>query len=227
MGYGSMAINWRISKDGSAELHRHVLVEAYSRLQSLDTFLVVPEATSDHLTTVIPVKVSEDMAEALSERKVRLGPIAKDAGRLTAIIDISPALETGDAVPYIMEEKLPAGLYKIHEEDLARRTTPYEYVGWTISRPTRRISVTVCFPPNLQPEEPDLEVRIQGAAPGTVTQRHHEEEENGLRQSYPKAGWTTDGRYELMLEVSYPVLGLIYFLRWKKLKEVGKTVTID
>ncbi len=204
IGYGLLDVSWTIKDDGSAIVRRKITVEAYSPKDSLDTFLLVPEALTDGCN--------------ISIRK-----ISGDIGRLSVELGITPPLGSGQSVTYEMMELLPASLYAITEDDLAKRTSDMEYCGWSVNRPTRKLSLRVHFPKDRIPEENwGLEVRYASAAPGLPAPKTLQTEEAARlgQLNQPKLGGSGKGHYTLRLDVEYPMVGLIYVLKWRKMKMI-------
>jgi hypothetical protein len=144
--------------------------------------------------------------------------ISKRFQMLYGVMSISPQLSAGDTFKYEMIETLPEGLYAIDlsEEELQERETSYEYFGWSINRPTRELSLSVYFPEQIKPKVYGVEVRLAAAVPG-MPQRFVHHEERGRLEKLSLDG-PEAGRYFLRQRVMYPMIGLIYLLRWEPLE---------
>lgn len=216
VGYRRLEVECTIRPDGSARVQRRVEVEAFSEIRQLDTFLLIPELPpSGEEWNIDPVQVRSLSPEYNVSRRT-----FGQQGRLSALIMIAPQLGAGEQFTYELTEQLPAGLYAIDlaEEKLAKRQ-PYDYFGWSINRPTRKLSLKVYFPEEIKPVY-DSEVRYASAAPGIPSESFHLEERK--RFAKPNLIGPQGGRYVLTLEVDYPMIGLIYILRWQPLKTTPK-----
>ncbi len=214
IGYDDLAIECLMHLDGSATVTRTVSVEAFSQIEKLDTYLVIPEEPPEGQSWDI------DLLEVRSlsvDMKVSLSEVLPAQGRLSALLELGPPLIKGQQVQYEMREELPPSLYAIGltDEEKAKRKTPYDYFGWTISRPTRRLRLRVFFPERLRPEGHGLEVRYASAAPGIPSETYQLEEQGRLGR--PSLDGPQAARFCLKLEVEYPMTGLVYILRWEPL----------
>ena len=213
MGYDRLEVDCTIGPDGSALVQRKVTLEAYSETGELDAFLLIPESQppGEEAREITPVGI-----KSLSPGwDVSLAEISKALGSLYTVIKVSPPLSEGQSITYQMTEMLPSNLYAIGltEEELAARETPYDYFGWNINRPTRKLSLRVWFPEGVKPDVYSGEVRYASAAPGFPSERLQHEEQKRLKR--PSLAGPEGNRYVLKLDVDYPMIGLIYVLRWR------------
>jgi hypothetical protein len=134
---------------------------------------------------------------------------------------ISPPLIEGQQVRYELVEHLPEGLYGVNLTRAQQRVrkTDYDYFGWTINRPTRKLRLRTYFPERLEPTDYGVEVRYASAAPGIPSVAYQLEEQGRLER--PSLDGPDGGRYSLKLDVSYPMIGLVYILRWLPLESKG------
>jgi hypothetical protein len=219
IGYQRLQVDCTIRPDGSAEVRRVVKVEAYSEFDRLDTFLLIPESPPDGETRDIDLL---QVASRSPDYNVSARGLLRQGGRLYAEIKISPQLSEGAVVEYEMVEHLPPGLYAIDltPEQLSRRETDFEYFGWNINRPTRRLTLRAYFPERTKPTVYGLEVRYAPAAPGLFKRTTQREEQ--ARLARPTLEGPVGGRYVLKLDVEYPMIGLIYILRWEPLETTSR-----
>lgn len=212
IGYLSLDVQWNIKEDGSALLQRTIDTKAYSTVERLDTYLLVPEGD--------PVgnerHISHDIIESLDpdpDRNITLIDIKRELNKLSALIAISPPLNPGDTTKFRMKERLSTGLYAVNlsPSEVSQREKPYDYSGWTINRPTKKLSLQVFFPEGMKPKVYGAEVRYASASGFPSEQLQYEEQKrlNKARLLGPEGG-----RYVLTLDVDYPMIGLIYILRW-------------
>lgn len=219
IGYGSLDVEYAISSDGSATVKRKIEIEAYSDIDQLDTFMSLPETDStgtprqaEHMT----------ISSGSSKYDVRAKTRISKQGTLATVIEISPPLPAGETCPYELIEHLQAGLYVVSVEPPGTRKIPYDYCGWTITRPTRRLVLQVKFPISIDvtPFDPACEVRYATATPGLPTDHRHEKEQRRVPEPLIQG---RRGEYDvLQLAVDYPIVGLVYVLRWQPLIGSGK-----
>ncbi|MCP4362133.1 MAG: hypothetical protein GY796_29345 [Chloroflexi bacterium] len=113
-----------------------------------------------------------------------------------------------------MKELLPSGLYAIDlsSDQLSMRTNPYDYAGWNISRPSKKLRLNAHFPEYYKPEIFNAQVRYVAASVFPSERIQHGEQKN----ISPKMILSPNGRHYIFnLEVDYPMTGLIYILRWQ------------
>ncbi|MGD8626024.1 MAG: hypothetical protein PVJ34_15915 [Anaerolineae bacterium] len=214
IGYGFLEVECTIRRDGSATVKRKVKAEAYTEVGELDTCLLIPEPAPEDRTWDI------DFVRVKTKTIGRTVSLNKDKtvsrnGVLTAYITISPPLAAGDSVTYEMTEELPAGLYAFDftKEELAKRHSEYDYFGWNIIRPVRKLSLRVFFPDGFKPNVYGHEVRYASAASGFPSVTTHHEEQQKLER--PTLEGPEGNRYILQQDVPCPMVRLVYILRWR------------
>ncbi len=208
MGYDTLRLRLTIREDGSAEVYRYVDVEAYSQIDSLDTYLLKNDEDEDDKGSS---KIELKGAKSLSlDRVIRIEDKRDAMSRLSSMMIISPQLSYGDRLTYEMREEAPPGLFAVDRETLQKREDPHDYFGWNINRPTRRLILEVYFPKDCIWDKYESEVRYAdvGGYPSPNLQlaekRRLQEPKVAFANQYPV----------LRLEVEYPMTGLIYILRW-------------
>jgi len=211
-GYSKFEVQCFISEDGSAIVLREVKIEAFSILEGIDTFYNIPEEDPDGESRYIePIKIEAKD----EEHQVILTDVKKEPGRMLATINFAPFLRNREKLQYTITERLPVGLYAIDlsQEELDKRETPYDYYGWHVNRPTKKLIIRVYFPRDFQPSIFGEEVRYAASA-GVTSQREQHEERKRLKGVVR----TKEGdRYVLNFEINYPLSGLVYILRWSPL----------
>jgi len=216
IGYAQLRVELTIAPDGSGMVRRTVDVDAYSEIGRLDTFLVIPE-------TPPPGQTWEP--ELLAIRSLTPGWNAgmersrAEGGMQSVVLTIAPKLAPGDHVTYVVDQRLPAGLYAVDltADQMSRRKQTFDYFGWAINRPTRSFSLLVYFPVGYKPESYDFSVWYASSAPGIPSELTQYEEQKSLKR--PSLLGPEGGRYCLALEVDTPMLGLIYDLRWEPISK--------
>lgn len=212
IGYESIKVIWRIEENGSASLKRVITINAFSRIEELDTYLLIPEnAPEDEVKRQIKIAQPKSLTPG---RDVLLKLTEQDNRRSSALITISPPLNHGEKMAYEMTEQLSGNLYAINltEEQISNRETPYDYCGWNINRPTKRATLCVEFPKEFRPHIYSSEVRYASSSGLASTQRQYDEEKRFTPQL--KSNPYGD-RFTLELDIEYPMIGLIYILRWE------------
>ena len=218
-GYNLIDVECNIEKNGSAIVKRTVEVCAHSQLSDLDTFLLIPRVSS---VSNEAWTVGFSSIKSLTDgRIITLGEVEEEFGRSSVMFNIAPPLFDGACVTYKMVEDLPINFYAVGytQEALENRQTKDDFFGWTINRPTQKLSLRVSFPTGDEPQLYNGEVRYASAS-GFSAKRFQYEEQKRLRPVLES--WDGD-RHVLKLEVDYPMTGLVYILRWtpepaKKLK---------
>lgn len=212
IGYNAQHIQWDIQLDGSAVVERSIDIEAYADIDSLDTYLAIPERSPDGAAR----RVGFESIESLSpDRSIEVKDqiVEEHLRRLSAKIVFSPRLSEGERTIYKMRENLtPTYAINVPQHVLEKREAPYDYSGWNINRPTRRLSMQVIFPENIRPAVYNAEVRYASTS-GFPSERLHYEEHKRLRK--PTLKQLSNRQYALQMEVNYPMIGLIYVLRWQ------------
>ena len=207
IGYDSVRVECVIERDGSARVKRQVEVEAYSDIEELDTYLLSPE--HDELR-----KIGVEDVNSLTEgHRLKLLNVTKERSTSSAIMKITPQLDSGDQLIYEMKEIAVANTFSIglNSAEKEARKNPKDYFGWTINRPTRKLAIHVYFPDDAKPKVFDVEVRFATAS-GMPATRYQREERKRLKK--PKMMGPEGGQFHLRLEVDYPMTGLIYILSW-------------
>lgn len=211
IGYSSIDVQWTVNMDGSAKVQRMIDVEAYSEISNLDTFLLVPEQSVAENGDLIGFESISSITPGVT---ISMLQEEEKSGRQSTLIAISPPMNIGDSMTYKMIENLPEDLYAINitADELRTRTTPYDYAGWTINRPTKHITLRVFFPEGVKPPSIySAEVRYSTASGFPSTRIQHEEQ----KKMKPEIIGLEGNRYILRLVVPYPMVGLIYILRWQ------------
>ena len=217
-GYDSMHVECIIQENGSAIVQRTVTVHAYSELRELDTFLLIPEAPPPGQNREIEFVTIKSLTDGVD---VNLSDLEERYGRLSAVTVIAPPLGEGDELSFQTIEQLPRKLYAIGltQQELGARQTLEEYFGWTVNRPTRKLTIDVFFPENVKrPKGYGALVRYDSPAGIPLKRIQHEEQK---RIHKPSLTEQAGGRHLLQLEMEYPMIGLIYVLHWRPLELIG------
>lgn len=210
MGNRSIEVQWAIRDDGSASLVRMIDLEAYSQVTTLETYLAIPEKSTSGSIRDIGL---EDIESEPPFREVKATKVEQHSNRLSVSLSIDPPLRKGDLLKYKMQENLAKKLYSIEltAEQQKLREKQYDYSGWNINLPTKKIVLKVFIPTKAKPKEFWAEVRYASTA-GFPANRIQLEETERL----PKPSFSFEGElFVLKLEVDYPMLGLIYLLAWE------------
>lgn len=210
VGYNLIDVECNIEKNGSAIVKRTVEVRSHSQLSDLDTFLLIPrDSSSSNESWTVGFSSIKSLTDG---RIVTPGEVEEEFGRLSVTFNIAPPLFDEDSVTYEMVEELPKNFYAIGytQEALENRQTRDDFFGWTINRPTKKLSLRISYPTGDEPQLYNGEVRFASAS-GFSAKRFQYEEQKRLRPVLES--WDGD-RHVLKLEVDYPMTGLVYILRW-------------
>lgn len=208
IGYESLSVTCIICNDGSAKVLRRIKVNAHAEIAHLDTYLLIDgNVNNENRSKVRSIN---------DEREIMLVNTKKEAGQLSGELLINPALQKGDSLIFAMEENLSSRLFAIGmtEDELSTRNSPYDYFNWNINRPTKQLILEVHFPNFAKPYVFGGEVRYASAS-GFPSVRLHDIELKHL--SPPKWVEPHNKKEVLKLEVNYPMVGLIYGIRWQPL----------
>jgi len=222
MGHGELKVSCTIRKDGSASIVRQVTVEAYSQLSRLETSLIIPEPPPSGKKRGFS---SPPRIEPTTDYNVSLVKAVERERKQFAEIAFSPELHEDEIGGFKMTEEISPGVYAIDlsEEDIANRKTPYDYFGWNIDRPTRSLHLWVYFPDGVKPVVYGAEVHYTPVVQDIATTRVQYEEQK--RITGPSLVGPEGGRYTLRLDVDFPMIGLIYIVRWQPVpRKTGETI---
>lgn len=206
MGYDTLRLRLSIREDGSAEVYRYVDVEAYSQIDSLDTYLLKNEEEEGN--SVIQLKEAISLSP---DKVIRIEDKRDDMSRLSSVMIISPQLSYGDRLTYEMLEETTPGLFAVDLETLQEREVPNDFFGWNINRPTRKLILEVHFPKDCIWDKYESEVRYADVG-GHPSPNLQLAEKRRLQEPKVKS---VNQHPVLRLEVEYPMTGLIYILRWQ------------
>lgn len=202
MSYEDLIAHCTIRNDGSAAFRREIDLMAYSTINEIDHYMLLPEAPREgkdllQLIEVKPLVPFRTLIPKVTELS---------SGRMSLAVFISPPVNPGDHIRYQITEQAPPGLYAV--TGLEERKMVYDYFAWDISRPAKRLEMKVVFPEGIRPQEIEHDVWY---AVGQSQARHGEEYkrvEDCLQQRQ-------EGVYHTLIAViPYPVLGLTYVIRW-------------
>jgi hypothetical protein len=210
IGYNVLDIECIINNDGSATIKRTSTILAYSTISTLDTYLLVPEPASSSQERDVGFL---DIKSLSPDREVRVDKRNKDFQKSSFELLFAPSLEHGDECRFQMVEKIPSGTFAINlsMDELSLRKTSYDYFAWNINRPTRHLRMQVFIPESNSPDIYSSEVRYASAS-GVPFDKTQDEEQKRVRN--PLRVIET-GRCKLTLGVDYPMIGLIYMIRWE------------
>lgn len=130
--------------------------------------------------------------------------------RLVIEVRFDPPLEPGDTAVYELSEKYPCGSFATSAEEMREAELEWEFLSWDISRPTKLLEFQVSVPTSLGPSGCTHDVWYGG---GQIHQTHRREWE-ATRDCFKAFEGEADN---LILQINrpYPVLGLLYALKWK------------
>jgi hypothetical protein len=212
LGYERLGVHCTIQPDGSAIIERDVLLEAFSELDTIDTFLMVTEKNSPPREPIEDRSLVSQTAGKTLAREVVLG---KQGASLTRV-RVIPSLRPRERLHFCFRQAAPAGAFAIGltPAQMEARGSREDHFGWTINRPTGALHLTLRFPPSFMPIWHDREVSYAEALFGStglqIPQRTERERLRG-----PFLVETAPQQYELTLDVDYPMVGLVYRIKWQ------------
>lgn len=211
VGYQSLNVECTIKEDGSARVRRKMEVKAYSRINELDNYMLIPETSpSGEARSIHPIEV-----KSLTKRRTATHEVQEEIpGRLSALVSITPPLLEQEMFEYEMTEDLARNLYAIGltQNELMQRESEFDYFGWNINRPTHKFSLKIYFPEHAKPDWYRTIVHYASTS-GFPSNRLQEKEQKRL--PIPKIKGPEGNQYMLNLEIDFPMIGLIYTIRWK------------
>lgn len=214
IGYSSVQVECAINPNGSALVQRTVSVSAFSKIDELETYLSTPESSEEDENGEIGLIGVESLNETYTVVKK---DEASQPGKTIVTIMINPDLTNGDELDYQIKEQLPEDLFAINltNAELEKRELPYDYFGWNINRPTKKLSVRVHFPVMREKRPKFINSEVRYASASGIPSRYHEEEKK--RVTGPNVEFDAIGRCILKLDIDYPMIGLIYIICWEPL----------
>jgi len=210
IGYNLLDVSCDLRYDGSATIKRKVTVEAFSRMNGLETSLLIPE-------TFEPGAWSEqnrvNVASASQPYIVSLGTYKRTGNKQFVQIVFAPELAERKSLVFTLTEDLFPGIFAMglsHKD--TDKLLEKDYFGWNIDRPTHALRLQVLFPKRVKPKVFGTLVQYSVAFSDIQTARYHYEEQKGLND--PVLSESENGRYSLSLDVKHPMVGLTYTLFW-------------
>lgn len=208
-GYQSFKLSCDIAKDGSASILRDIELHASSQVESVDSFLRIPEDDPSGTARII----TEGVARSKDDHILNLRVVKQEKQTIHVEIDIQPPLASGDILPFEMTGwNIPKGVfgYDLTKAELSKKESDSDYIAWHVIRPTRELTLEAILPDNRRPKKMYTRVFYATAAADPSEKRIGIEEDMlpGIRIL------SENGRMVLRLTVNYPLSGLVYALGW-------------
>jgi hypothetical protein len=216
-GYDELRVSCRIESDGSATVEREVTITAHRLLGQLEQSLHVAPATPEE-----PVLDSNriDFLSLTSGTEVNCGKIIRLPNEKGWVVQIKfdPPIPPGHKVTFRVREK-PGRAYEINytPEELKAQNIKYQWLNWRIDRPTLHFHATVRLPSGFQPEGSSHRVLFPPLPEDPDEARRLDEEEDRLKLLTTSFTDSTGEHFDLELDVSVPILGMQYMIRWNPL----------
>lgn len=211
-GHDLAQFSCEIGNKGEAIVKRHIQISATTKISELDTFLMFPNP-KDGEGNLKSVDV-----RCLSPGKDIHAKVSQEttADQLIQYLEFDPPLENGDSIIYEIVEEAEDQVFMMGQDITitanSQDSTLQEFFGWSIYRPTRRLELKVTFPKNEVPIDYDTEVR---RADTTGFGREIIETEPRNQLNTPQMTGPYGDRHTLSWEVDFPMMGLVYMLRWR------------
>jgi len=214
VGYKSMLCECEINNDGTATFKRTVELIAESDIGHLDASLNIPTPKDG--------KWDLDLLQVHSTtpgRVVTVDQEKTESNVQSVQLSFSPTLHPKNEAGYILAEKIREPFYSfVHTRYELKDTRVFDdiagyndYFAWHINRPTKHLRLRVTFPEYWKPSRTDSKVFMAKASGFPAS---NEQREEYRRIKFNLVGPEV-GRYYLELEVSYPMIGLIYIASWE------------
>jgi hypothetical protein len=203
MSYQSYKATCAIDTSGAATFTREMALKAYSEVANVTYYMLLPEypPEDEHILDLM------DLRSVDSDHEVH--PVVEEeqiSGRLRLEATIDPPLRPGKELRLESPERATGPLFVFEKEP--GNSMDWDYFAWDVSRPTRRLEVSVVFPPGRRPLKPIHDVWY---ALGLSMIRHDAEYERVARNLEENREGVVS---ILRLSVEYPILGLTYVIRW-------------
>lgn len=215
LGYENVSVVCAINEHGGAKVKYRIRATAYRDISQLESYLEIPEELpSSNQRDVIETTEAEitRRADYGSERNFFHKTTDVKERMVSSFIDLDPIVPAGTEVESTFYFTLPDGLYSINEprEIYNQRSTQYDYFGWNIRFPTKKLEIEIEFPNSFEPTAPRADVCFsQPTLSGKPPRRRLQEQYSKLRQPRHQ-----EGRHRLTLDVDFPLVGLVYFVTW-------------
>lgn len=213
-GHVNASFTCEIHDDGSANVRRDIEVEVFSRLSSLDAYLVLPSDDADaprDASLVIDKLMPSTSAPRIKLDIQETGSKYQNATNLT----FTPPLRPGEKLSYSLTERGMGSVFLMTAppSDPAQAERATEFFGWSIDRPTKRLELKVVFPPGYETTAVYPEVR-RASSSGFSNAIIQESET--IRVDWPSLSEPDEhNRRTLSMVVEYPMTGLVYTVRWE------------
>lgn len=211
IGYSDLKVEVTISPDGSGEIKRIVTVQSYSHLGELDTYLLFPEME----------EVEKSVEVNCETHRMEYEVVESKQGKKSLSLRLNPPLTDGEELVYELKEWFPKGTYAINmpQSEINLRENPIEYAGWNITRPTRQFTFMMFFPVGILVHKPDVAFSVKYAlSTGGTSERYQPLEQRRISLKKLDSG----NRQQLVLDVPYPMVGLIYMIEWAPISREGE-----
>lgn len=204
LGYDLMDVECEVKKDGVA-VHRRLVVRAHSLVEQIDNTLSLQPGPNSSTQVEPPrIKSSDSRRSFGIERGIRL-PGA-------VVVNVSPGLQESEIAEFTLTEEIKGKFFEtaVSQEEHEHRVneTDQDFFAWRIDRPTRKLALKVTFPAGATPTAYNPRVFFAPVVPGLPI-RQQKEERDRIRD-FSLLGVPP----QLLLEVDYPVVGLMYAIYW-------------
>jgi hypothetical protein len=200
-GYELLEVDCNIFDQGNVRIEHGYDIVARSRIAHLDSYLVLePDGPGS-------VKVHPKIGAFPSEKQMQLVPDSTTPNKSVISVELSDPLTDGERIAYTVIQEIDYPFFGQESDD-------FDYFGWSVNRPTKRMVLSLVFPQTMRPVDYETEVLIAAVATEIKLKRQNLQEK--LRIGEPKVEQIEGGRlFKLRLEIDYPMVGLIYIFRWR------------
>jgi hypothetical protein len=128
--------------------------------------------------------------------------------RMVIEVTFDPPLDAKKVAEYEIHEQFPPSAFATTAKEMADRDLQFEYLSWHINKPTKSLLLRVHIPTYLNPKKLDHDVWYGG-----YSRQRHGPEWNRMESCFKER--EDNGQISIELDVPFPVLGLLYVLKWQ------------
>src|ERR1700693_4836340 len=168
----------------------------------------------EHYTAIItsPKNLTQDFRVSVKSAHSEVQVIPKETlvtpTKLFYQLNFIPPLKPDRSIEYTYDVLGPPGMFLRSEEEVDARKLPYDYISMKIAYPTRRLKITIIFPPDWQIGYLDYDVWLGDSRLRVKKEYGRLDKANALSKE------RLDGSIVANLVVDYPVLDLKYAITW-------------
>jgi hypothetical protein len=188
-------------------VHRHVRVKATMPQRSVRHYLHDLSNSVDDQIKVGGFNDIDSPGVDLSVEKVEELSIDD---KMVVEVTFDPFLDAGRSAEYELKEVFPPGSFAINADAMKSMKLEFEFLSWHLSRPTRQFEYVVRISKSLNPDICSYDVWYDAKG-----RQRHLQEYRRLESLFDQDPNADPDYVSLILRVPYPVVGLVYVIKWK------------